>query len=392
MNKKLSIFTFIGLILGLIAGFFVPSFIISISFIGTIYINLLKFIIIPILITNIIVTIYKAQTSKSTFKLLLNTIIIFLIMFVLTFILTSIIVIILKVGKGYNFIPITWYGKITKLNLGEIITKFFPSNIVTMVSSNSVFATILFAFVFGICAKKVKNSEKVIEIIDIFKDIFNKIFEIIMYLTPIAVFTLIGTAIANYGVTIINAGIKYILVSYLCGLLTMILIMILPVWIIAKINPITYIKKVYKVWLITSSTCSSLATLPTTIKVCNEEFNISKKITNLVIPLGCTINMCGGAVSFALLGIFCSQIYGIEINMIMYLIMIISATAINMAAPGIPGGGIVLGATYLMLLNIPTSFIGFYSGIYRILDINYTTLNVTGDITANILINNYTKK
>ena len=69
--------------------------------------------------------------------------------------------------------------------------------------------------------------------------------------------------------------------------------------------------------------------------------------------------------------------------------MIISATLINMAAPGIPNGGIVIGTTYLSLFGLPLTFIGFYSGIYKVLDMVYTTLNVTGDISANMLINHF---
>ena len=165
--------------------------------------------------------------------------------------------------------------------------------------------------------------------------------------------------------------------------------MILPVWIFAKINPITYIKKVYKVWIITLTTCSSAATLPYTIKVCNKEFGVDEKITNIVVPLGCTIHMCGGAVSFELLGLFCSSLFGVEITIWTYLLMLASAIIINMAAPGIPNGGIIIGATYLSLFNIPLTFMGFYSSIYKLLDMSYTTLNVTGDITANILIDEY---
>ena len=67
--------------------------------------------------------------------------------------------------------------------------------------------------------------------------------------------------------------------------------------------------------------------------------------------------------------------------------MIFSATVINMAAPGIPNGGVVIGATYLSLLGLPLTFIGFYSSIYKLLDMSYTTLNVTGDVTANVILN-----
>lgn len=392
MNKKWRIWTFTSLILGVIAGFTVPKMMLKIAFLGTIYINLLKFIIIPILVTNLVIAIYKSFKTKTTIKLFINALLTFLVLFIATFMLTSLVVIILKSGHSYNYPALAYKGLTIDLKIEEIITKLFPDNIITMLTSNSIFAIIIFSFVFGVVTSKTTNGFKIIDILIVLRDIFNKILVMIMWLTPLAVFSLIGTTIANYGKVFLNLGAKYIFVSYFCGLLAMFLILILPVCLIAKINPLTYLKKVYKVWIISFSTCSSLATLPTTLKVCNEEFKIDEKITNLVVPLGCTINMCGGAVSFALLGIFCMQMYGLDLNLAKYLMMLISAILINMAAPGIPSGGIVIGATYLMLLNIPLSFMGFYSSIYHLLDMNYTTLNVTGDISANILVNHYLKK
>ena len=111
-----------------------------------------------------------------------------------------------------------------------------------------------------------------------------------------------------------------------------------------------------------------------------------EEITGIVVPLGCTIHMCGGAVSFCLLGLFTLQMAGVPLTAGMFLYMLLTATLMNMAAPGIPGGGIVLGATYLTLLGAPTGFIGMYGGVYRLLDMAYTSVNVTGDITANILL------
>ena len=136
----------------------------------------------------------------------------------------------------------------------------------------------------------------------------------------------------------------------------------------------------------TITTCSSSATLPYTIKTCKEEFGVPSEITDVVVPLGCTIHMCGGAVSFALLGIFCTKLFGVELTLSRYVLMLISSVLINMGAPGIPNGGVVIGATYLQILGIPLDFIGFYSGIYKLLDMVYTTLNVTGDVVADVII------
>jgi Na+/H+-dicarboxylate symporter len=102
--------------------------------------------------------------------------------------------------------------------------------------------------------------------------------------------------------------------------------------------------------------------------------------------------MCGGAVSFALLGMFCQQLYGVDLTISTFILMLIYSLFINMAAPGIPNGGIVIGATYLSILGLPLTFIGFYSSIYKLLDMSYTTLNVTGDISANVILNKITNR
>lgn len=384
MKKIVSISTIIALVLGILGGIFIPDLMNSISFIGNIYVNLLKFMIIPIIFTSIMVTVYSSSKSKT--KILGKTLLVFILMFVTTFLITSLIVAIFKPGYGFKFTNVEWVGEVSELKISDIITNLFPSNIITMIQGNNIFASIIFAVICGLAASRVTNGDKAIEVVESFKNIFSKILEYIMYLTPIGVFALIGATTANYGTIIFGIGLKYIAMAYLCGFITLLLVMILPAWFIGKINPIIYVKKVFKVWIMTLTTCSSAATLPCTIKTCNEELNIPKEVTDIVVPLGCTIHMCGGAVSFALLGLFCSQLFVVEINLITYIIMIVSATLINMAAPGIPNGGIVLGATYLSMLGMPLSFIGFYSGIYKILDMLYTTLNVTGDITANIII------
>ena len=91
-------------------------------------------------------------------------------------------------------------------------------------------------------------------------------------------------------------------------------------------------------------------------------------------------------------GLFCSDLFGVPITIGKYIMMLIYAILINMAAPGIPNGGVAIGATYLQLLGIPLDFIGFYSGIYKLLDMIYTSLNVTDDIASNVIINYIRKK
>ena len=384
--KIYNISIIISFVLAIVVGFLFPNFMTNLSFLGSIYINLLKFVILPIIFTSIAVTSYKFKDKKGL--VVVKTILTFIIMFVLTFLITSLLVILLKPGVNFSFKGLEWNSNIEDLNASNIIVNLFPSNIITMFQSNSLFATIVFALLFGVAASKVENGKKAIDVVDSFKNIFYKILEYIMYLTPIGIFSLLGVMIANYKMNVIEFGVRYVLMAYFCSFIALLPVMMVPICIKRKISPLKYFKKMRKVFLMTITTCSSVATLPTTIKTCKDEFNVKESTTDIVVPLGCTIHMCGGAVSFALLSIFCCQCFDISITLPMYLMMIFSATLINMAAPGIPNGGIVLGATYLSLLNIPLSFMGIYSGIYKLLDMAYTTLNVSGDVTANVIIDN----
>ena len=390
MKKNLSIYTLIALAAGIIAGLFLKPLAAQLSFIGKIYINLLKFLIGPIVFTSMTSTIYASWGRKD--RIIIKAVSIYIMMFLATYLLMSLLVIIIDPAKGFSFPNTEWNGTTQELSIQDIIVNLFPNNIVSIFLDTRLFAIIMFAWILAKSAYGIKDGDKLIKGITLLRDVFFRILEYIMYLTPFAVFSLISNTIANYGTVIIGVGIRYIAMAYLGGLMTLILIMILPVWILAGINPLDYIKKVYKVWLVSLTTCSSAATLPTTMKVCKEEFGVDEKIVDVVSPLGCTIHMCGGAVSFALLGLFCSRLYGVEVNLLTFLLMMAFSLLINMSAPGIPNGGVVIGATYLELLKIPLNFIGFYSGLYKILDMLYTTLNVTGNITANVIISNLNKE
>ncbi|MDD4831682.1 MAG: cation:dicarboxylase symporter family transporter [Bacilli bacterium] len=382
MKKKINLIIFISFILGILFGLLLPSFMDNISFIGFLYINILKFLIVPTLFLSISLSIYKNSKNKN--KNLIKIILLFILMFISTFLIVSLLLLIINPNLNISFDNINYEGELAKVTFISFIENIFPSNPLDIISKINVFAIIIISAIFGFSASKVKNGNKVMDIIDSLNNILNKIIEYVMYLTPLGVFSLIGSSISNYGFDIIKSTLIYIFLAYIFSILIVIIMIII---LSKKIKPIEYIKKIIKVWLVSLSTCSSVATLPYTLKLCKEDLNLNKETTDIVVPLGTTLNKVGGAISFAILSIFTIQLYGIELNISLYLSMILVSLILNMAAVGIPSGGIVLGATYLSMLGIPLNFIGIYSGIYRILDMAYTTLNVTGNINATIFLN-----
>ncbi len=373
----------IALALGLALGFLTPGLFPPIAFVGDVYINLLKLIVIPLLMAEVMAGVYGA--ARTVAGRLVKTVLLFVAMFVASFLLMAAFTALVRPGEGLDLFGEPWSGELAAASIGGFLTSLFPPNLFAAMSAGSILPCILFAFAAGVAAHAVK-AKKTMTVVDELRRVFTRILGYIMWLTPLGVFVLIGSAAADYGQQLLGVCARYILMAWGgCALVTL-FVLALPVWIFARIPPWTYLRRVGKVWLVTLSTCSSAATLPTTIRVCNEDFGVPERITGVVVPLGCTIHMCGGAVSFCLLGLFTMQMAGVTVSIGMFLYMLLVATLMNMAAPGIPGGGIVLGATYLSILGAPTGFIGLYSGIYRLLDMAYTSVNVTGDITANILM------
>ena len=386
MKQKFYLFNLGAFVLGIILGFIVPSIFPSIAFLGTIYINLLKMMIVPILFFGISSAL---ASSKRAGAITLKTILLFIIMFSVSYLICYGLFSVIQPGVGFNFIPVEWNGTTVSTSFEEFFVAIFPNNIIQAMANNSILPVILFAFIFGVALRHTTQtvSERLITTLNCFNLAFNKMLEYVLYFTPIGIFALMGSTVATYGSQILTTCAIYVGCAWLGCLIIALIVMILPVWIYCHINPIEYIKRISKIWLITLSTCGSAATLPYTIKICNEEFGIDKEITDIVVPLGCTIHMCGGAVSFSLLALFNCQMYGITITPIMFITMLVAAILINMGAPGIPGGGVVIGASYLALIGCPLDFIGVYAGFYRLLDMAYTTMNVSGDIAANLLIN-----
>ncbi|MBQ2510048.1 MAG: cation:dicarboxylase symporter family transporter, partial [Erysipelotrichaceae bacterium] len=227
MKKNLSLITLLCLFLGIGAGLWAKPLVSAVSFIGTIYINLLKFLIGPVVFTSIVPTVYDSSKRKD--RTLSRAVLTYVLMFLATFFLMSALVVILDPAKGFTFPATDWNGNTQPLSLKEIVINLFPSNLVTIFAETKLFAIIVFAYMIGICAAKIKNGNRLISGTVIVRDLFFKMLEYIMYLTPFAAFVLIGNTVADYGTVIIGVGLKYIATAWLGGLLTVIVVMILPV-------------------------------------------------------------------------------------------------------------------------------------------------------------------
>ena len=395
MKKQTHLLSWITLacfVAGGVLGLVLPKLFTYIGVIGTVYVNLLKLMALPIVLCTVFSAASRGIGNAS--GTLGRTVLLFVILFTVSFLLCGGLYSILSPGKD---LPLTvgepWAGTAASLSWDSFLQAIFPSNLFSALSGGAMLPTILFAFFMGAVAEKV-GAHKVTALIEELGTVFSRMLSCILYLTPLGVFVLMGSCTADFGIHVLGGALSYVLYAWGGCILILLLVMMLPLWLFCRIGPITYFRKTGRVLLTALSTCSSAATLPETLRTCREEFDVPERIVGVTAPLGCTIHMCGGAVSFCLLGLVAMQLSGRPVTVGTFLLMLVLAEALNMAAPGIPGGGIVLGATFLSLLGMTDIglFLGMYAGIYRVLDMAYTSLNVAGDITAVLLIHRWEEK
>ena len=379
----------IGFGAGILLGTLAPQFSIEVKIVGDIYLNLIKIMVIPVIICAVMTGIINSSNMSSLRRVAVKTVILYVVMFLASFAAAFAVAMIIRPGIGIVFENQPVYeGEIGgPVRISEVLLGVLPHSFSDVLSAKCILPALILALILS--AAIVAAGEKgkpVTEFINRLTKIVFRLLSIIMETSPVGVMSLMAFSIAQYGTGLFMAIGKYILCCWLACITVFIIVFFIPVRLYTKTDTGTFLSACGKVALMTLSTTSSAATLPTTIRVSVEELGAPAEISNFTLPLGCTINMCGGACSFCCLAVFVSDFYSLDLPVAQFAAMAVIATLLNMAAPGIPGGGIILMTSYLTIFNLPLDLIGPIAAFYRLLDMAFTTINVEGDVAANLII------
>ena len=379
----------IGFGAGILLGTLAPGFSVDIKVLGDVYLNLIKMMVIPVLICAVMTGILNSAGMASFKRVAAKTIILYVVMFLVSFAVAFAVAMLIRPGLGVVFENQPVYeGEVGgPVRISEVLLGIFPDNIFAALSAGNILPTMLFSMLLSAAIVSVgEKGRPVTEFINGLSAAVFRLLSIIMETSPVGVMSLMAFSIAQYGTGLFMAIGKYILCCWLACIAVFIIVFLIPVLLYTGVNAGTFLKACGKVALMTLSTTSSAATLPTTIKVSTDDLGAPEAISNFTLPLGCTINMCGGACSFCCLALFVSDFYSLDLPLTQFAAMAVVATLINMAAPGIPGGGIVLMTSFLTMFSMPLDLIGPIAAFYRLLDMAFTTINVEGDVAANMII------
>lgn len=407
----------IGMILGLIwglasASFGWKSFTLNwISPWGTIFINMLKLIAVPLVLTSLIVGVASLSDIKKLSRMGGKTIAVYLLT---TAIAVTIGLVSVNLFKPGNAIPNDLTQKLKdsyqqtvadkesnakkakERGPLEPIVEMVPSNMIEAAADNkNMLQVVIVAILFGIALIQIENkkSEQLVNLLDIANEVVLKVVDMAMLLAPFGVFSLLANTIVTVaGDDISKIGELISALGFYCFVVVLALFIhagvVFPVMIkfFTPMKISTFFKGIAPAQLLAFSTSSSGATLPVTMERCEKNLGIDEEVTSFVLPLGSTINMDGTALYQAVAAVFIAQATGIPLTFGDQLTIIFTAVLASVGTVAIPGAGIIMLLIVLEAIGVPSAGIALILGVDRILDMLRTTVNVTGDAAVCVFI------
>lgn len=396
MNKArklpLAVKIFWGLAFGIVVGilFMVAGLtdvaMLYIRPLGTIFLNLLKFIVVPIVLSSIISGVISLSDIKKVGSIGLKTVIFYLIT---TAFATGLGLFMANIFKGsYQVLQTSGleYDSTATVSFMDTLVNIFPSNIIKPMADASMLQVIVIALFFGFGILLAGEKGKPLaDLCDSLSEVSMKIMELILNLSPIGVFFLIIPVVAENGPRILGSLALVLLTAYIAYILHSLLVYSSAVRFITGIRPTTFFKEMLPAMIMAFSSSSSVGTLPLNLE-CTEKLGARKDIASFVLPLGATINMDGTAIYQGVCAVFIATCYGINLTAAQIVTIVMTATLASIGTAGVPGAGMVMLAMVLQSVGLPVDGIALVAGVDRIFDMGRTTVNITGDAACAVVV------
>ncbi|MGY5849385.1 dicarboxylate/amino acid:cation symporter [Salegentibacter sp. F14] len=371
---------------------------------GTIFINALKLIAVPLILGSLIKGISDLKDISKLSKMGTKTIGIYIGTTVIAVLIGLTMVNLIKPGNAITQETqqdlITSYEGDASSKIADAekqkeagplqaLEDLVPDNIFAAAGDNAnMLQVIFFAIFFGIGLILIpeKTAQPVKDFFDGFNEVILKMIDLIMLAAPYGVFALLAALVVESPSTDLFAALAMYGITVLIGLALMIGVYILLVWVFTKNKPSFFINGIAPAQLLAFSTSSSAATLPVTMERVEEHMGVHREVTSFVLPIGATINMDGTSLYQAIAAVFIAQAFGMDLSIGAQLGIIATATLASIGSAAVPGAGMVMLVIVLAQAGIPEAGLALIFAVDRPLDMCRTVVNVTGDAAVSLMV------
>jgi proton glutamate symport protein len=372
---------------------------------GQIFLALIQMVVIPLVISSILIGLSSSGSKKELKSLGLRIAPYFLGTTVVAVAIGISIALLIKPGKFIDsqliektLSTVQRTDSPVKTN---IITKSIPDRVAALIPANptraalekSMLQIVILSILLGIAAVSIpkEQAKPAIDLASSVQELSMKIISWAMVLAPLAVFGLIAQVTIKIGFDAI-VGMSVYVGTVLLGLLILLFFYLAIILLIARQNPWNFLVKIRGAQLLAFSTSSSAAVMPLSMITAQESLDVRPSIAHFIIPIGATVNMDGTALYQVIAAVFLTGIFGVDLTTGDLILLMVTTVGASIGAPSTPGVGIVILATILQGIGVPASGIALILGVDRILDMCRTAVNVTGDLTASVVMEKWLEK
>lgn len=402
-KKKLSlpVQIFLALILGILVGlafYFIGKPELTTNYLkpfGTIFVNLLKFIVVPVVLLSMIDGIISMGDMKKVGAVGWKTVAYFLVTTAIACVIGLVFANLFNSAGLFPTLALeegaTW-DKATSANFMDTLVAMFPSNMWAAFTEANMLQVIIIALFFGggilAAGEKGKLAQ---DIVTSFYAVIERVMAFIIALSPIGVFTMMAWVVANQGPEILGSLGIVLLCAYIGYIVHAVLCYSISAKAIAGVSPVYFFENAAPAMIFAFTSTSSAATIPLS-KECADKMGAENDVSSFVIPLGATVNMDGTAIYQCVATIFLATCCGMTLTLGQMITIVVTATLASIGTAGTPGAGMIMLAMVLEAMNIPVDMIMIIYGIDRLFDMGRTCLNITGDISCALCVTKWESK
>ena len=381
----------LGLILGILFGYYCPEYVEEVKPIGTIFLRLIKMVIIPLIFFSLVSGITSMHDPNSLGRVGGKSIMAYLGTTCFAVVFGLAIALVLKPGVGVEVdLGVQQEKNFNQpgFDIIEFLTDIIPNNVVGSFAEGNLLQVVFFSIFTGIMINGMgTTADPIKKLINSSAKLVLKMISKIVELSPYGAFALTAWVVGTQGIEIM-ISLSRLVGAMVLAMTLQYLIFGLFIIVFCRLSPIPFYKKSLEYQMIAFSTGSSKASLATTMQVCRYKLGVSESSTSFVLPLGASINMNGFAIKLAMSAIFFAQLLNIPLAISDYIMIILTSTIGSIGGAGVPGAFVIMLPMVLNSVGLPIEGVALLVGIDRVLDLLSTTINITGDATITLVIDN----
>tara|TARA_B100000686_G_scaffold353655_1_gene460171 strand:- start:557 stop:1822 length:1266 start_codon:yes stop_codon:yes gene_type:complete len=389
----------IALVAAVAAGLLLDDYVLHVAFIGKLFLQGLKMIIVPLIATSIICGTASMGTESNVGKLGAKTFAYYMTTSLMAILVGLLLVNLIAPGKGAELglreqpddrlaNSVERFGSSPAETVERLLLDLVPTNPIRAMAEGNILQVIFFCLLIGLFIPRLPGnaSDKLLELAKAGFELMMAVTKFILAFAPLGIFAIVSQTVATTGLDVFKGLGLYALTVFLGLCIHAGISLSLLLVVVAQINPARHVRAMSSALLTAFSTSSSSATLPLTMHSLEQRAGVSNRVTSFVTPLGATINMDGTALYECVAAMFIAQAYGIDLTAGQQILIVLTALLASIGAAGIPMAGLVMMSVILTAVGLPLEGVGLILAVDRVLDMCRTTVNVWSDSCGAALI------